>query len=87
MRVTLSEYEGHPYVSLRLWERDPAGAWWPVRGKGCSVRLSEAGTLAGVLFGVASGRPALGAPPRPAPPGPRALPLPLDKGGRFDEFQ
>lgn len=55
LRVTLAEYEGHPFISLRLWERDQAGTWWPIRGKGCSVRMSEAAELAEALVAVASG--------------------------------
>lgn len=49
MRVSLAEFEGRPYVSLRLWERDRGGGWWPVKGKGCSIRISEAPELSAVL--------------------------------------
>src|SRR4051812_29226405 len=42
LRVNLSEYQGRPYVSLRVWSRDQGGNWWPEKGKGCSVRLTEA---------------------------------------------
>ena len=52
MRINLSTFEGKPFVSLRLWERDQAGAWWPVKGKGCSIRIGEAGKLAEVLVRV-----------------------------------
>jgi hypothetical protein len=102
MRVNLSEYQGKPFVSLRLWERDQDGAWWPVKGKGCSVRMNEAGELAEVLAGVAAGqgvatnaRPsARDDPPRyvnknrpaRAPLGPGTMPK-LGGGGQdFDEF-
>jgi len=53
MRVNLATFEGKPFVSLRLWERDQTGGWWPVKGKGCSVRISEAGELASVLASLA----------------------------------
>jgi len=85
MRVSLAEYEGHPYIALRVWERNAAGEWWPVKGKGCSLRLSEAGPLAEALgrLDVPTPRPEPPRPPgtRPAPkrhrPEPR-LPLQPD---------
>jgi hypothetical protein len=49
LRCTLAEYQGNPYIALRVWERDTRGAWFPVRGKGCSVRIAEASELAEVL--------------------------------------
>lgn len=50
LRVSLDSYQGHPYISVRLWTRDArSGAWWPVKGKGISVRLSEADDVAGAL--------------------------------------
>ena len=43
LRVGLKEYQGNRYVSLRVWGLDPGSdSWFPVRGKGCSVRLGEA---------------------------------------------
>lgn len=36
LRVNLCEFEGRPYVSLRVWENG-----WPVAGKGCSIRIGE----------------------------------------------
>ena len=41
LRVTLKTFAGRPFVSLRVWSRDDDGAWWPVKGKGVSVRLGE----------------------------------------------
>ena len=46
LRVTLAEYEGHPYVSLRVWAPGPDGKLWPVKGEGCSIRISELGEVA-----------------------------------------
>jgi hypothetical protein len=57
MRVSRAEYQGRPFVSLRVWERDQAGAWWPVKGKGCSVRMNEVGELAEALQRVATPSP------------------------------
>ena len=48
LRVDLDEYEGHAYVSLRVWTRGPDDGWYPTR-KGCSVRLSEADEVAAAL--------------------------------------
>src|SRR5689334_143522 len=41
LRVSLDEFEGHPFVSLRVWAPGPTGELWPVRGKGVSVRVRE----------------------------------------------
>jgi hypothetical protein len=42
LRVSLAEYQGRPYVSLRVWERGSDGELWPSK-KGCSIRASEIG--------------------------------------------
>ncbi len=54
LRVCLDEYEGHPFVSVRLWTRGPDG-WFPTP-KGCSIRMGE---LRGLLDALAplAGRP------------------------------
>src|SRR4051794_10048858 len=49
LRVTLAEYEGHPYVSLRVFAPGLDGQLWPVRGKGCSVRIRECRAVADAL--------------------------------------
>src|SRR5207248_540653 len=41
LRVNWSEYEGKPYLSIRLWTRDDSGGWWPSKTVGCTVRLRE----------------------------------------------
>ena len=46
LRVTAKSYEGHPYVSVRVWSRDDNGEYWPAKGKGVSIRLAE---VAGVI--------------------------------------
>jgi hypothetical protein len=93
MRVNLAEYQGRPYIALRVWERDPSGAWWPCKGKGCSVRISEAGELAEALklaagAGANDERPQSGRPGRPQRPDYREADLPKQQAGRqeFDEF-
>jgi hypothetical protein len=42
LRIVLDCYQGRDYIAVRLWQRDRSGAWWPLKGKGVSVRLSEA---------------------------------------------
>ena len=49
LRITLDEYEGHPYVQLRAWERG-AGGWFPTK-KGVTVRLRELEAVAEALRG------------------------------------
>lgn len=46
LRVTWDQYDGRPYLSLRVWTRNAAGAWWPDKAKGCTVRLRELATFA-----------------------------------------
>src|SRR4051812_16555950 len=41
LRVTLQEYEGRPYLALRVWEKGQDGKLYPCKGKGCSIRISE----------------------------------------------
>jgi hypothetical protein len=60
LRVTLKSYNGHPYVALRVWERNDRGEFWPVKNKGCSVRLGEAAAVADALTRAAAGQGAAG---------------------------
>ena len=41
IRVNWSEFEGKPFVSLRLWKRGDDGGWWPDGKRGMSVRIRE----------------------------------------------
>ena len=75
LRLVLDEYQGHPYLSLRVWQKDQAGAFWPTR-RGVSVRMGEAEGVAEALV-QALGRvePApLPGPTREAPPRRRQRP-------------
>lgn len=98
LRVNLASYQGHEYLALRVFERDRAGQWWPCKGKGCSIRMNEAGPLGDVLAELASGgrpepdddRPQY-VPPRNARPATRNdRPIPPwepdPNAGAFDEF-
>ena len=49
VRVTLDEFNGHSFLSLRLWELGSDGAGWPTK-KGLSVRISEAESVAVALM-------------------------------------
>ena len=60
LRVNLAEYEGHPYVSLRVWAPGPDGQLLPVKGKGLSVKLREVAGLAEVLGQLAADLPQQG---------------------------
>ena len=41
LRLVLDEYKGHPYIAVRLWQRDIHGGWRPLKDQGCSIRLGE----------------------------------------------
>ncbi len=49
LRVILDEYQGHAYIAVRLWQAGQDGAFWPLKGRGISVRLSEAEAVAAAL--------------------------------------
>lgn len=71
LRVTLAEFNGNPYIALRVWRADRFGQWWPVKGKGCSIRVGE---LAELIDSLINAWNMLNAPdhaaeePRPEPP-------------------
>lgn len=48
LRVVLKTYQGHPYVAIRLWERDDRGGWWPTR-RGIAIRMGECERVAEAL--------------------------------------
>ena len=45
LRISWDEYEGNPYLNLRVWTRNRQGQWWPDR-RGCSIRIRELGQVA-----------------------------------------
>ncbi len=49
LRVVLDDYQGHRYIAIRLWQAGQGGAFWPLKGKGISVQLSEAEGVAAAL--------------------------------------
>jgi hypothetical protein len=46
VRINWSEFEGKPYVSLRLWKRGDDANWWPDGKRGISIRIRELPDLA-----------------------------------------
>lgn len=59
LRVVLDEFEGHPFIGLRIWQSNVKVDWYPVRGKGLSIRMGEAWGVAEALLAVldAASRP------------------------------
>src|SRR4051794_25516718 len=41
IRINWCDYEGKPYVSIRLWKRSQDGSWWPDGKRGMSWRIRE----------------------------------------------
>lgn len=94
LRVSLDDYEGHEFVSVRVWTKSAWGTpgWWPSK-KGVSVRLGEAEGVARALLAALdlAGGQAPPTPPTPARGGrrrvdPADLPGPGRPGEAFDEF-
>lgn len=73
LRVKLARYEGHPYIALRVWERNRDGRWFPVKGRGVSIRVGECDPLAAILKRIAAQH---AGKPKPAPDWQRNLPSP-----------
>jgi len=86
LRVELAEFQGNPYLSLRIWRRNSQAQFWPQQGKGISIRLREAEDVADALrAGLRMADQA-----RPARPTRRddrqPTLLPAANGNPFDEF-
>jgi hypothetical protein len=77
LRLTAEEYNGHPYLALRIWQPTEGGEWRPTR-KGVSIRISECARLAEALDRAAISRPTEPPPSedgrRPATPSASAPP-------------
>jgi hypothetical protein len=46
IRLTWCEYEGHPYLNIRVWAEGHDGQFWPQKERGFSIRLRELPELA-----------------------------------------
>jgi hypothetical protein len=92
LRVSLDSYEGHQFLSLRVWSKGQGDGWWPTR-KGVTVRTRELGQVLGAM-GEAARLLGMGPAPRAegksVNPGRPGLPGPGGKeqasGDEFDEF-
>ncbi len=40
IRINWSEFEGHPFFSIRMWKRYDDGTWWPDK-RGIAIRVRE----------------------------------------------
>lgn len=49
-RVSLHRYEGRPFVRVAPWQRGGGGSWWPVKGKGATVKVRELAAVAKALL-------------------------------------
>lgn len=41
LRISLDEFKGHRYLSLRQWNKAPDGGFRPDPKRGCSIKLRE----------------------------------------------
>lgn len=95
IRVNWSEFEGKPYVSLRLWKKDDQGQWWPDGKRGMSVRIRELPDLVDALAEALDLAEAeqrrwhdqQASRPRPPMPGRRPMEPVTSGDGEFNEFQ
>lgn len=94
LRVTLAEYQGHKFLSLRIWNHNTqSDVWYPDKNRGLSVRLRECEAVCEALrrgLRIAEGD---ADPTTPRKPSRRDLPgqgrLPVDRaagGPEFSEF-
>jgi hypothetical protein len=85
LRVSVAEWKGHQFVSIRVWAPGPDGRLWPQRARGVSIKLREVAGLAEALAWVAG---QLGGDRRPDrgqwAPARRAIGPP--GRGEFEEF-
>ena len=51
LRFSWSEYNGRPFLNIRLWNRDVSGQWWPTKDKGIAIRRHELADLAEAVAG------------------------------------
>lgn len=45
LRVSSHVYEGKPYLRISPWQRGEGDSWWPVKGRGCTVKVREIGDV------------------------------------------
>jgi hypothetical protein len=68
-RVSVHTYEGRPFVRVAPWSsRDGGATWWPVKGKGASVKVRELATIAAALLDAIDAAPTSNDDARRDPP-------------------
>lgn len=88
IRLSWCEYEGHPYLSIRVWTRGKDGQWWPDKHRGFSVRLRELPTVAeAVAEALELADQHLDQAGRPQPRGEGPAPATQGAARPFSEFQ
>jgi len=95
IRVNWSEFEGKPFLSIRMWTQSDDGSWWPSK-KGIAIRVGELPGLAAAIAealdiaeaDVRQWREQQARRPAAPMPGRRIDPatLPLPSQEVFDEF-
>ncbi len=51
LRVSLHTFEGKPFARVAPWQSSDGGAsWWPVKGKGATVKVRELASVAAALL-------------------------------------
>jgi hypothetical protein len=59
LRIRAKEFNGHPFIDVREWSRQAADqAWWPVKGRGVTIKLRE---VADVIAALEAARPPIAA--------------------------
>ena len=46
LRFTWNVYEDRHYLRLQLWSKDDDGSFWPVKGRGFTIRVKDLPDLA-----------------------------------------
>src|SRR5262245_53716267 len=49
IRLVWDHYEGHPYISIRVWCKGDDGQMWPDKHNGMSIRLRELPDVASAI--------------------------------------
>jgi hypothetical protein len=93
LRISWCEYEGNPYLNIRIWKCDRSRrGWWPDR-RGIAIRVRELPDLAEALAAALdlaaehqASRPPSSGPRRDRPAPPTPLPPAQAGKGEFSEF-
>jgi hypothetical protein len=96
IRITWAEYEGNPFVGVRVWRKGDDGQLWPDKHRGFSIRLRELPDVAAAIAEALdlaeehlsrpqSTRDRPAARPSISPDAPK-YPGPTPGRGGFDEF-